>query len=75
MSDKELVLAVQPNAKHLTDAGECDDCGWGHLFFFTLEEEPTIVLDGYVSGGFYCVDCGFGNAGAYPAELVAGVDL
>lgn len=73
--NREILKAVYPTAEHITHVGECDDCGFEDLYFFTLGQEVVISDDGYVSGGFYCANCGFGNAGTYPVELVAGVEI
>jgi hypothetical protein len=69
--DKEILKAVYTTAEHVTHAGDCDDCGFPDLYFFTLGKELVIRENGFVDGGFYCANCGFGNAGAYPLELVA----
>lgn len=73
--DRSALKAVFPEAEHITQAGDCDDCQHESLYFFTLGEELVIREinnKNHVEGGFYCVDCGFGNAGAYPLELVTG---
>lgn len=70
--EREALKAIFPSAEHISHAGECDDCGWGSLFFFTLGEDLLIRENGHVEGGFYCADCGFSNAGSYPLELVSG---
>lgn len=73
-ANHEAIKAIWPKAEHITDAGDCDDCGWGNLYFFTLPEFFKVNERGHAEGGFYCADCGFSNAGSYPVELVNGLD-
>ncbi len=74
MTHHEKILAIWPHAEHITDVGRCDACKRQGLYFFTLPQHFKIE-NGRVDGGYYCANCGFSNAGRYPAELVAGLEI
>lgn len=66
---KRLKL-FQPDARDIRNAGICPTCNYEGMLFYDLEEFPAeevnIGDDVSMAGGFFCPDCGFGNAGAMP---------
>lgn len=69
MNKKEKLLQWQPEAVNVCDAGGCHECDHDDMLFYQIPEFDTIApLPGYVQGGFWCANCGWGNSGAMPKE-------
>lgn len=70
MTGKEKLLKWQPKAKNILDAGKCDNCKNKGFLFYQLDGDWEQEKDDWLQGGFYCPNCGFGNAGAMPKPQV-----
>lgn len=63
--DRQALIDVKevfPQAKRAWFIGVCDSCGL-HGLSFWIDGDRSLDGEGYIDGGFYCVTCGFGNAG------------
>lgn len=63
------VKAIFPQAIRAWVVTKCDDCKREGLIFWIDKNEP-VDSQGFVSGGFYCTKCGYGNAGKCHVELL-----
>lgn len=60
----------QPKAQNIMSAGTCHECKQKTMLFYQLHLDPVKAPDGWLQGGFYCENCGWGNAGAInPLDL------
>lgn len=60
----------QPEAKNIQDAGKCPDCKQkGAYLFYQLDGNWIQEKGGWLHGGFYCENCGFGNAGSMAMSI------
>lgn len=63
------VKAIFPRAIRAWDVGNCDSCKRKGLAFW-IDSPQSPDNEGFISGGFYCLACGFGNAGKINAEVL-----
>lgn len=69
MTPKEKLIQWQPKAVNVCDAGDCHECSHDTMLFYQLPEvNPIVPASGYVQGGFWCSNCGWGNSGAMPID-------
>jgi hypothetical protein len=69
MNSKQKLQQWQPEAMNVCDAGDCHDCKQPTMLFYQLPGfNPIAPSFGYVQGGFWCSNCGWGNSGAMPKE-------
>lgn len=59
-----------PKAKHIYAAGTCEVCDGPNGYFVVITEQVWQYPNGCIEGGFICLDCGFGNAGICPEEML-----
>lgn len=64
------LLAEFPNALRIRFAGKCDGCKNKYCFMsFQLPDDVGVVRsEGEEYCGYYCVSCGWGNAGGRPVR-------
>ena len=70
-SGRKALLKWQPEAIHIRLEGKCDNCKRsGGFVSYQLQKfiDQPLRDDGYENCGYYCVHCGWGNAGARKVE-------